>query len=132
MAAPDSTWTSTAFDDAGWREGEGGFGTAGTPGTRIGTVWDTSDVWIRRRFVLPSRALTDPVLLVHHDEDTELFVNGVPVARLTGATSGYSVVHLTAAARAALRPGENLIAVHAHNTRGGQYIDVGLLDVIDR
>jgi hypothetical protein len=40
-------------------------------------------------------------------------------------------VPLTGAARAALRPGKNTLAVHAHQVRGGQFIDVGIVDVIE-
>ena len=70
-------------------------------------------------------------LRVFHDDDAEVYVNGVLAATLPGANSSYAYVPLSAEARAALRPGRVVIAVHAHQTRGGQFIDVGLADVTD-
>jgi uncharacterized protein (UPF0264 family) len=53
------------------------------------------------------------------------------VAALEGYTTGYVLVPLDAAGRAALRPGTNSLAVHVRQTDGGQYIDVGLVELVE-
>ena len=67
------------------------------------------------------------MLRVHHDEDAEVYVNGVLAARVSGFTTEYVEVPLTAAGRKALKAGQNVIAIHCHQTGGGQYIDAGLV-----
>jgi len=53
----------------------------------------------------------------------------VLVAKTEGWTTSYAALPLTAAAKAALKPGKNLIAIHCHQVRGGQYVDLGLVQV---
>lgn len=124
---PDKNWTQPFFDDSGWKEGPGGFGTKDTPGTVVRTVWDGSDIWLRRAFTLDA-AVEDMnlSLVMHHDEDAEVYLNGKLVATVQGYTTDYSTFELTEADTAVLQKGENTIAVHCKQTRGGQYIDVGL------
>jgi hypothetical protein len=129
---PGDGWFGVAFDDAGWSAGRGGFGAPQTRHAHVGTTWETSDIWLRRSFELPSTTLTNPHLRVFHDEDTRIYLNGQVAAELPGANASYTYVPLSASARAALRSGRNTIAVHTHQTRGGQFIDVGLVDVIER
>jgi len=128
---PAEDWTRPGFDDSHWSEGIGGFGRTTDAGTRVRTPWTTSDLWLRRRFELPAAPLHQPALLVRHDEAAEVWINGVQVAALAGYNQAYTVVPLDDDARSALHPGTNSIAVHVRNTRGGQYIDVGIIEVPD-
>jgi hypothetical protein len=127
---PGSDWFKPEFDCSGWQEGKSGFGTAGTPGARIGTVWRTGDIWLRREFELSSCNWRDLQAWLHHDEDAEVYFNGVQALHVSGFVTGYETWSLSASGKAALRPGKNVIAVHCHQTAGGQYIDVGLVDVL--
>jgi hypothetical protein len=61
-----------------------------------------------------------------------VYANGKLVADLKGAIGAFTFVPLSAEARAAFTAGKNTIAVHTHQTRGGQFIDVGVVDVADR
>ena len=51
---------------------------------------------------------------------------------LKGYVTGYVTIPLNAAQVKALRPGKNTLALHCHQTRGGQYIDAGLVLMIER
>jgi hypothetical protein len=130
--APAGSWYEPAFNDAAWQTGVGGFGAPTTRHARVGTAWQTPDIWLRRAFDIPAGTLSNPHLRVFHDDDTRVYVNGTQVAELPGANPAFAYVPLSAAARAALRPGKNVIAVHTHQTRGGQFIDVGIVDVVER
>jgi len=126
---PAEGWEKADFDAAGWAEGPGGFGTKGTPGGVIRTEWKTPDVWLRRTAELKAVPAGEVFVRLHHDEDADVFINGVLAARVSGFTTEYVEVPLTPAGRAALRAGRNVIAVHCRQTGGGQYIDVGLVEV---
>lgn len=127
---PGDNWMQPDFDDSAWPQGKAGFGTAGTPGARIGTPWNGSDIWLRRTVELP-RVGDDLQLSIHHDEDAEVFINGVPAARVSGYTTDYVLIPIDRKAIRALRVGSNVLAVHCKQTGGGQYIDVGLVEVIE-
>ncbi len=131
-AAPNDAWAQPAFNDTSWTLGDAGFGTKDTPGAVVRTTWDTSDIWMRRTFDLASASLSNPHWNVNHDEDADLYLNGVLVAHLTGYSSGYVRLPFDSAAVAALHAGTNTLAVHVHQTKGGQYADVGIDEVIER
>jgi putative heme-binding domain-containing protein len=123
---PDASWFETKFDDAAWKRGPGGFGAGGTPGAHVRTEWRTADIWLRREFTLENADPEALSLLVHHDDDAEIYLNGVLAARLPGFGRDYDDVPILPEARSAIRQGKNVLAVHCHQTGGGQYIDVGI------
>jgi hypothetical protein len=129
---PAGNWMNPDFDDSSWARGPGGFGTVGTPGAVIGTAWQTDNIWLRREVTLPLQDYDELQAWLHHDEDVEVYLNGVLAVKASGFTTGYENFPLTAAATAALKPGKNLIAIHCHQTIGGQYVDCGLVDVQTR
>jgi hypothetical protein len=126
---PAEGWFRPDFDAGAWKEGKSGFGTRETPGAVVSTVWNTRDIWLRREFTLPEGRWDNLGLSVHHDEDVEVYINGVPAATATGYTTAYEPMPMNETARATLKPGKNVIAVHCHQTGGGQYIDVGLVEM---
>ncbi|MDB4983683.1 MAG: alpha-N-arabinofuranosidase, partial [Myxococcales bacterium] len=130
MTAPDAAWSTSAFADGAWTTGNGGFGTDITPGAFIGTVWNGADIWLRRTFNPGARTaeqLSNVVLRLHHDESAEIYINGVQALAVTGFSLSYEYAAMSKAAQNALvSNGANTLAVHCHQTMGGQYIDVGL------
>ncbi|HUA66166.1 MAG TPA: DUF4965 domain-containing protein [Alphaproteobacteria bacterium] len=129
LAKPDGDWTRANYDDSSWARGKSGFGTPGTPGAIIGTIWQTDDIWLRREVDIKPTTYDDLEGWLHHDEDAEVYINGVLALKTSGFICNYDSFPLTAQGKAALKPGRNVIAVHCHQTVGGQYIDFGLVDV---
>lgn len=131
---PADGWQKPDFDDSRWTNRPGGFGEPSTPGSVVKTEWKTNDIWLRREFDLKAQGITlnslhELALRIHHDEDTEVFLNGELIAKTTGYTTQYIEVPLDEAARKLLKSSTNTLAVHCKQTGGGQYIDVGLVDV---
>ena len=73
--------------------------------------------------------LHSPHLLIHHDEDAEVYLNGESATRVRRHTSEYIEQMITPGAKAALKAGKNVIAAHCKQTSGGQYIDVGIVEI---
>ncbi len=132
---PAQDWYLDNFDESSWRTGTAGFGTDGTPGAVVRTIWNTPDIWIRKEFDLgdvSSLERENIVLDIHHDEDCEVYINGVWAVSLRGWTTAYTTVPISTSAFKALKPNEqNTIAIHCNQTAGGQYIDAGIYVVSD-
>ncbi len=126
---PTERWYEADFDASSWKEGPGVFGTEGTPGAAVRTTWNTPDIWMRRTFTLPEVNPANLYLSALHDEDAEFYINGVLAARVKGHVGNYEELAISPEARATLKPGKNVIAVHCHQTGGGQSIDAGFVEL---
>ena len=128
---PGDNWTKPGFDATGWKEGRAGFGT-NPPGFVQHTRWTTDDIWLRREITVPEGNHPHLHFVAYHDEDVEIYVDGIPAAQESGFTTSYVPLEISREARAVMKPGAKiLVAVHCHQTEGGQGIDVGLADVAE-
>ena len=126
---PEDNWSSANFDVSPWSTGKSGFGTEGTPNATVHTKWSTPDIWLTREIDVSKELIPQLQWLVHHDEDTEIYINGQLAAKFSGYSVQYDLRPISTEARKLFKPGRNRIAVHCHQTSGGQFIDVGLATV---
>ena len=68
-------------------------------------------------------------LKIYHDEDAEVYVNGVKVLDVKGYTTDFVVYELDENVTNAFKTGKNTISIHCKQTQGGQFIDCGVLTV---
>ena len=123
---PKSDWYTPNNKSSGWIQAQAGFGTNDIEGG-LKSKWNTPDIWMRREFnASNSKNIGDLVCVLSHDEDVQLYLNGVKILDRESFITNYQTVVADPSAKAALKDGRNVLAVHCHQTIGGQYIDIGL------
>ncbi len=127
-----SGWNTTMdYDDSKWKEGMSGFGT----GEHARTQWTNQTIYLRKKFnpgSLTAEQIDNLKFRIFHDENFQVYINGVLAASGTGYLTNYKIFNISAAAKATLLPNQdNLIAVKCIQTFGGQLIDVGLSVISD-
>jgi len=125
---PPENWYQQGFDASSWQEGAAGFGT-NPPNAVSRTPWRTLDIWVRREFTLPAGPLKGLMLNLYHDEDAEVYLNGVLAVKVARFNTDWEPTEIAPEALAALRPGRNIMAIHCHQTTGAQYIDAGFVQL---
>lgn len=134
-------WNKENFDDSDWKEGPGAFGNAA--GKKGNTPWPVADgkikdnkgrtiteICMRRKFIMPKLSqdeISRLMLRAMHDENFDVFINGILACNAGRANSDYEYFPIKPEALKALRIGkENLITVYCKDTGGGRFIDVGI------
>lgn len=131
---PDGDWTQPGFKMAGWRTGEGGFGSPdeddGAQLFACRTKWTTDQLWVRREFDLPQGLPQTPVLNIRHEGAVQVFLNGKKVFESATPSLAYSNFDLTEAAAGAFLPKGNILAVLAVAPKDAafRFLDFGLYD----
>lgn len=125
---PGPDWKTADFKDTAWKKGKSGFGTKGTPGERLGTEWNTPDIWLRTEIEAPKNFGAQGAWIeLHHDEDVQIYVNGNLLLERKNHITDYQRIALSSGQITLFEPGKkNLIAVHCHQSGGGQYVDLGI------
>jgi hypothetical protein len=126
---PAAGWEKPDFAAASsWQQGPAPFT---DNKSEHGTDWTEGDIWVRRTVRVPNPKTTGELrLLMEHDDDVEVYLNGVLLTKQTGFNSKYDFFQIPAAARQALRAGDNVLALHARSPQGGEYLDAGLYETV--
>ena len=130
---PAAAWMQPSFDDSAWARACGGFGnkaiTRDHPHAKVNTDWSTKTIWLRRHFTYAARPekLLRVTAEMFHDEDAEIYLNGRLILSVPGYNTDWTsfTIPLDAFA-AAVKAGDNVLAVKVKQEVGGQYFDLGL------
>lgn len=125
-----TSWTELDFDDSAWPTEDAAWGTKGEyPNVNNAWTAENSDIYVRREINLTADQIAkDLWVMFSHDDVFELYINGTRVASTGETWLQGEERQLTAAMKAALKPGRNVMAAHCHNTMGGAYVDFGLYE----
>ena len=133
MKAPAAGWEKFGFDDSAWARSAGGFGSDAVikdlPHAKGAVKWNTPAIWLRRHFTYaaPKGEILRAVVEMFHDEDAEVYLNGELILSVKGYNKNWTPFAIPAETfAAAVKEGDNVIAVKVNQTVGGQYIDLGL------
>jgi hypothetical protein len=124
FSAPGNGWEKPSFAAKAWKTGPAPFT---NNKAQLGTLWTSRDVWVRRTVNVPGPLPKGRLaLLLSHDDDAEVYLNGKLLLRKRDANSRYEYFVLSDSVRQVLHPGQNVLAMHCANPQGGAYLDAGL------
>lgn len=124
---PGENWYRDDFDDAAWKVGKSAFGQKGGSDQYIQTPWNTADIYLRQTFTCDTVDFDAAALIIHYDDNTEVYVNGTKIWSHKDWNDRYEYFDVTGPLRDSMQAGENTIAVYCHQNWGGQFIDLAIL-----
>lgn len=124
----NTSWAQKNFNDNSWTTQDAAWGSGGEyPHCRHEWKAENSDIYIRRTVNLSADDLTkDLWIQFSHDDVFELYINGHRIIATGETWLQGEQRQLSSTEKTYLTTGDNIIAVHCHNTTGGAYVDFGL------
>ncbi|KAA8473769.1 uncharacterized protein DUF4964 [Arcticibacter tournemirensis] len=120
---PAGDWTAVNFDDSQWKAASGA---AGSNPADANTPWDNKDIWIRRTFNISKQSNGRLFLKIRHDDYATVYLNGRQIYNVQKFVGKYTYVPLGGNGINSLKPGKNILAIHAVNDGGPSSVDAGL------
>lgn len=118
-------WKNPGFTDTSWESATGSFGNPVLVEFTPKNSWISDQIWLRKETSLPA-SLGPLSLWARYVGTIEVALNGEPAAVSSANVQGYREFCIPPAAAATLRPGMNLITVHAYHQTSKGYVDVTL------
>jgi hypothetical protein len=119
---PADDWIKEKFADNAWQTGLAPFAN----GDRGRTEWKTPEIYFRKTFQYDGGALKNGAVVLGHNDNTEIYINGQKILGVTGS-EGCRMFIVTDLMQKALKKGTNTIAVHSHEGGNGQFVDLAVL-----
>lgn len=127
-------WMMPSFDDSGWSEGLGQFGTPWQGDyANKNTTFDEpgGDLYLRKTITfsgISEDVINNLYIYTRYDDDILVFINGVFAVYAKVWIGEFSYFSISDEAKNAINPnGDNLIAILNSNAAGGQGVDMGLV-----
>lgn len=122
---PGAGWMNENYDDKQWSNGKMPFGDGWDEAAA--TPWKTSSIWVRRSFELNDINIEKLVLQLRHDDDVEVYINGIKAYSCDDCYVGsIKDFPLSDEIKKSLKKGKNIMALHCINPRGNSWLDAGL------
>ncbi len=129
LSAPATDWMNTNFDDSSWATMKMPLASKSF-GAPYRTQWDGeyNCYWMRRTFLLDEvNASSTYHLMIYHDDDYKVYINGHLIDSADGWTDPGSPV-IKEIDKSYLNVGKNVIAIMNQQNWGGAYSDCGIYE----
>ncbi|HEY6978111.1 MAG TPA: DUF4965 domain-containing protein [Chitinophagaceae bacterium] len=121
---PGEGWTNENYNDSKWKTGTAPFGNFEGQSK---TMWTTENIWARREFDLKDINFNKLFIKLRHDDDVEVYINGVKVYNCKDCWLGKYVNYpVPDSVKTKLKKGKNVLAMHCINPRGNSWLDAGI------